>query len=77
MPYGSICYTCHQLKYSSPNRSNPKKKDKSHTKEPTFRSENGGLGREKEVRRMGQKAEKEKTERATGLGRKNKRGDME
>ena len=36
VPYGSICYTYHQLKYSSPNRSD-KPKDKSHTREPNFR----------------------------------------
>ena len=34
--YGSICCTYHQLKYSSPKRSNPPKKDQSHTKESTF-----------------------------------------
>ena len=36
VPYGSICCTYHQLKYSSHNLSN-KQKDKSDAKKPTFR----------------------------------------
>ena len=66
MPHGSICCTYHQLKYSSPNRSN-KQKDKSHTKEPTFRKIEV-MG--KRVQENGQIAEKDKTVRATGLGRR-------
>ena len=57
MSYGSICFTHHQLKYSSPNRSTTTTKTRKRF-------------REKEVRRMGQEHEKDKTERATGLGRR-------
>ena len=63
---GSIGCTYHQLKYSSPNRSN-KQKDKSHTKEQTFRKMEGWGKR-------GPKAEKNQTERATGLGRRTREG---
>ena len=45
VPYGSICCTYHQLKYSSPNRSK-KQKQKSHKR--TYLSENGGLGKKRE-----------------------------
>ena len=69
MPYGSIiCCTYHQLKYSSPNRSNKTKKTpKSHTKEPTFQKMEV-MG--KTDQENGPKAEKDKTELATGLGRR-------
>ena len=67
MPYGSICCIYYQLKYSSPapNRSN-KSINKSHIKEPIYLSDNGGLGKKS----SGELAEKDKTERATGLGRR-------
>ena len=55
-------YAAH-IKYSSPNYTQ-KKKNQSHTKEPTFRKME--VYRGKKVRRMGQK---DKTERTTGLGR--------
>ena len=72
LPYGSICCTCHQLKYSSPNRSNQKQTKKtSHTKEPTFRKMEV---RGKRSQANGPKAEKGPTERATRLGRR-ARGD--
>ena len=54
-------------------------KDKSHTKEPNFRNQKWSL-REKEERGQenGPKAEKVQTvERATGLGRRTTRGDIE
>ena len=70
MPHGRICCTYHQVKASSPNRS----KQKSHTKEPTFRKMEVCGKRSQE---NGPKVEKEKTERATGLGRRTKRGDLE
>ena len=59
-------------KYSSPNRSK-KQKNKSHTNEPTFRKMEvwGKSGQEN-----GPKPEENKTERATGLGRR-RRGDIE
>ena len=67
VPYGSSCCTYRQLKYSSPNRSKQKQKDKSHTKEPTFpKMEVWGESGQENV----PKAEKDKTERATGLGRR-------
>ena len=64
MPYDSICCPYHQLKYSSPYHSK-KKKDKKDTqkclpfKNWRFRE----TGQEN-----GPKIEKDKTERATGLG---------
>ena len=70
MPYGIICCTYHQLKYSSRNHSN-KQKDKSR------RSENGGLGKKlsgewaKTV-----KAEKDKT-KSERTRQKNMRGNIE
>ena len=60
MPCGCTYY---QLKYSSPNRSH-KEKGKNHTKEPKMEVY-GKRGQEN-----GPKAEKDKTERATGLGRR-------
>ena len=69
MPYGSICCTYHQLKYSSPNHS--KELNKSHTIEPTLQKMEVYGKRSQE---NGLKAEKGKTERATG--QKNKRGDL-
>ena len=51
---------------SSPNRSN-KQKDKSHTKEPTFRKMEVYVKRGQE---NGPKVKEDKTERATGLGRR-------
>ena len=67
VPYGSICCTYHQLNYSSPNRSNNTKKDKSRTIDPTFWKMEvyGKRGREN-----GPKTDKDKTKRATGLGRR-------
>ena len=44
VPYDSICCTYHQLKYSSSNRAQTNKKDKSYTKETIYLSEHGGLG---------------------------------
>ena len=64
MRCGSICCT-YQLKHSS-NRS---KTNMSHTR--AYRSENGGLG--KRSQKYGPKAETDKTERATGLGRRTKK----
>ena len=58
VPYSSICCTYHQLKYSSPNLS---KKNQ----EPTFQKMEGKRGQVN-----GPKAEKDKTERATGLCRR-------
>ena len=55
------CTTYHQLKYSTPNRSNK-------TKQLSLPSENGGLDQRKTGQGNGPKAEKDKTERATGLG---------
>ena len=69
MLYGSICCTYHQLKYSSPNRS--KKQNKNHTKSPPFGK---WRFRGKRGQENGPKAETDKTERATGLGRR-KRGE--
>ena len=59
----ATCCTYHRLKYLSPN-AQTKKKDKSHTKEPTFRKMKvyGKRGQEN-----GPKAEKDNTEIATGL----------
>ena len=62
----ALCFTYHQLKYSSPNRS--KKPNKSHTKEPTFRKKEGLA--KKRLGEYGPKAEKDKTESAKGLGRR-------
>ena len=64
VPYGSICCTYHQLKYSYPNRS------RKTTTKATQKSLPFGKRRfrEKEVRRMGQKQKR----RATGLGRRKK-----
>ena len=67
MPYGSICCTYHQLKYSSPNRSKTKTR-------ATLKSLPFGKRRfrEKEVRSKEngpKKAEKDKTEKATGLSK--------
>ena len=68
-------HTMHQLKYSSPNRSNKNKKtNKSHTKEPTFRKvEDWG----KRGQENGTNAEKDKAERATGTRQKDKRRYIE
>ena len=75
MPYGSICCTYHQQKYSCPNRSKTTK-NKSHTKDRSYLSEKGVQG--KRSPENGPKAEKDKTERAAGLGRRtDKRGDIE
>ena len=72
MPHGSICCTYHQLKYSSPNLSNkPPKKTRATQKSLPFGK---WRFREKEVREWakgnGPKPEKDKTERAAGLGRR-------
>ena len=66
--YGSICCTYHQLKYSSPNRST-----KPRATQKSLPFENGVLGK----KNSGEwpKAEKDKTERATELGRRT-RGDI-
>ena len=65
VPYGGICCTYHQLKYSSPNRSK-KPKTRGTQKSLPF-----GKWRFKETgQENGPKAEKTKTERATGLGRR-------
>ena len=68
MTYGSIYCTYYQLKYSSPNRSKTTT-NKSHAKQPflPFRKWRFGGKRSQE---NGPKAEKHKTERATGLGRR-------
>ena len=66
MPYGSICCTHHQLKYSSPNRSNKNKKQEPHKSLPFGK----WRFREKTDQENEPKAEKDKTERATGLGRR-------
>ena len=66
MSYGSIGRTYHQLKYSSPNRSN-KNIIKSHTKEPTFQKMKV-LGKTDQENLP--KAEKDKIEIAAGLGRR-------
>ena len=62
----ATCCTYHQLKkYSSPNYSNKTKKG--HRKEPTFQKlEVQG----KKDQENGPKAEKGKTEKVTGLGRR-------
>ena len=67
LPYGSICCTYHQLKYSS-DRSNKNKKTRATQKSLPIGK---WRFREKEVT-AGEwpKAEKDKTERATGLGRR-------
>ena len=62
----NICCTYHQLKYSYLNHSNKLK-----TKTRANLSENGGLGKNIS-QENGPKAEKDKTERATGLGRRTK-----
>ena len=66
MPYGSTCCTYHQLKYSSPNRSNKNKKQEPHKR--AHLSENGGIGKKRQEN--GPKAQKDKIERATGLARR-------
>ena len=66
MPYGSICCTYHQLKYLSPNRSKRLKTQEPH--KISYLLENGGLGKKKSGELP--KAEKDKTEWATGLGRR-------
>ena len=67
MPYGSICCTYHQLKYSSPHRSNKQKRQDGHTKDSYPVSELEVWG--KRDQENGPKAEKgpDKTERSTGL----------
>ena len=60
-----LCCTNHQLKYPSPNCSIKNKKDKSHTKEPTF--ENGDVYKGITDQENGPKADKGKKEIATGL----------
>ena len=65
----TLCSTYHQLKYSSLNRSKEKTGEKSHTKELIFR-EMEVYG--KIIPENGPKAEKDKTERATGLDRRTK-----
>ena len=67
MPYGSTGCTYHQLKYSFSNHSNNNKKTRATQKSLPlgkwrFRGKND--------QGNGPKAEKEKTERATGLGRR-------
>ena len=78
VPYGSMCCTYHQLKYSSPKRTPPQKKTqqqqkptKSHTKEPTVGK---WRFREKEVMRMcqEQKRIRQKEQRTGLLGRRTK-----
>ena len=61
MPYGSIRCTYHQLKYSSPKRSKEEEKR-------AYLSENGGAG--KSYQENGLTAEKDKTEKVTGIGRR-------
>ena len=66
MPYGSICCKYHLHKNSSPNRSN-KKKTRAAQKSLLFRKWKFW---EKNDREHGPKAEKDKTEVWTGLGRR-------
>ena len=68
VPYGSTCCTYHHLQFSSPNCSNKNKKARATQKSLPF-----GKWRikENEVRILnGPKAEKDKTERVTRLGRR-------
>ena len=66
VPHGSICCTYHQLKYLSPNRKKTTTKTRATQKSRTFeKMEVYG----KISQKNGAKAEKDKTERATGLGR--------
>ena len=68
VPYGSIFCTYHQLKYSSPNHSKKQNKTKATQKSQPF-----GKWRFRERdQENGPKAEMDKTERATGLGRRTK-----
>ena len=68
VPYGRILCTYHQLKYSSPNCSNEKKKKTRATqKSLPFRK---WRFTEKRGQENGPKAEKDKTERVTGLSRR-------
>ena len=62
MTCGSIGCTYHQIKYSFPNLSNKIKRQEPYKR--AYFSENGGFGK-----KNGPKAEKYKTERATGLSR--------
>ena len=65
MPYGSICCTYQQLKYSSPNRSKNNSKTRATQKSLPFgKWRFRGKGQE-----SGPKAENDKTERAAGLDR--------
>ena len=67
MPYGSICCTYHQLKYSSPDRSNKQKRQQPHKR--AYLSENGDLAK----KRSGECAKirkEEDREIATGQGRR-------
>ena len=59
----------HKLKYSSPNRSKKKRKKEPHKK--AYLSENGGLGKKKSGE-WAKKAENDKTEKATGQGRRSR-----
>ena len=70
VPYGSVCCTYNQLKYSSPNRPN-KKRQEPHKR--AYLSENAGLGKKKRGQENGSKAEKVQTERATGLAEEQER----
>ena len=79
MSYGSICFTYHQLKYSSPNRSTTKNQE---PHKISYISENGGIGKnksgewtksEKRSNRKNNRA-RQKNNRAR---QKNKRGDIE
>ena len=68
----TISITYHQLKYSSPNRSkNTLQKQEPHKR--AYLLENGGYGKQR-GQENGPKAEKEKTERVTGLGRRTRKG---
>ena len=62
MPYGSICCTFHQLKYSYPNCSSKKK---TRATQNSLTEVKGNTDQEN-----GSKAENDKTEIATGLGRR-------
>ena len=74
MPFGSICCTYHQLKYSYPNRSNKNKKTRATQKSLPFGKWRFGG---KEVRRMGQKQTRIYDRKSDRTRQKNKRVDIE
>ena len=59
MPYGSICYTHHQLKYLSQNHSNKQKRPEPHKR--SYLLENGGLEKKRSGKWASVVAKEQKT----------------